>query len=388
MLTHRKRTRSCVRTVLAAGLTSALVVGTSPQAWALAPDEPRAGATFNDVVRTVVRAGDTLYVGGLFTSATDSTGTHVRNHVAAVDASTGQLLDWNPNANRPVWSIVVSGDAVYLGGDFSQVDGRTRRRLAKVSAGTGAVAGDFVHTASRQVTAMTVSGGSLYVGGKFDAIDGSSRARLAAFDLGTGALRADWRPTANANVLTLDSDSQRIYVGGRFTSLNSRSSAGFLAAVDPADGDLDTTFGPSISYPVSDLELASAAVYAAADGPGGHLRAFAPTDGDDLWDLPTDGGVQAVTEIAGTIYFGGHFDRACREARSTPGSCRAGDTSRRKLAAADASGDLLSWAPQANSSLGVVAMASGGTEQVAVGGAFTHFRSGAFVRPHFALFGE
>jgi hypothetical protein len=369
-------------------LCAAMVVGLAPPASALVTADPRDAVTFNDVVRTVVFGGDTIYVGGLFTTATDSSGTTTRNHVAAVSATTGQLLEWNPNADRPVHAIAVAGDAVYLGGEFSQVGGVNRRKLAKVSgAGNGAVAGDFVHTANLRVSAMTVLGGSLYVGGQFGTVDGRTRTRLAAFDLATENLRDDWTPSANAAVATLAGDTDRVYAGGKFTGLNGRSSAAFLAAVDAADGGLDVGFDPSISYRVSDLEVSGAAVYAAADGPGGHLRAFEQAGGDNLWDLPTDGGVQGVTEIGGTVYFGGHFDRACQAARSTPGSCRAGDVSRRKLAAADTAGNLLSWAPQGNSNLGVVALDSRSPEQVAAGGAFTRFQSGRFVRPHFALFG-
>lgn len=386
----RRGARRGRRSALGSALLSAgLMVCLASPALAVVSAEPRDAATFNDVVRTVVFDGDTIYVGGLFTTATDSSGSTTRNHVAAVDATTGQLLDWNPNADGIVRAIAVAGDAVYLGGDFSQVGGVNRRRLAKVSAaGAGAVAGDYVHTASRRVSAMTVLDGSLYVGGQFGTIDGRARTRLAAFDLASEDLRDNWTPSANAAVLTLAGDVGRVYAGGRFTGVNGRSSAAFLAAVNPSDGGLDSGFDPSISYPVFDVEASGAAVYAAADGPGGHVRAFEQSGGDNLWDLPTDGGVQAVTEVGGTVYFGGHFDNACQAARSSPGSCRAGLVSRRKFAAADPTGDLLAWAPQGNSSLGVVALDSRSSpEQVAAGGAFTRFQGGQFVRPHFALFG-
>lgn len=385
MPTHASARRRLTQVVSVLALTVSMVLAGSPGAWALPANAPQSTASFNDVVRAVVYAGDTIYVGGGFTSATDSTGVHVRNHVAALDSTTGRLLPWNPGADAAVWSLAVAGGNVYLGGDFSTVGGAARRRLAKVSATTGAVAGSFVHTANRNVRAMAVLGGSLYVGGAFTSLDGQARGRLAGFDLASGALLGAWEPQADSTVFTLAGDVGRIYVGGKFTDVDGQASSGFLTAVSPDTAAPVTGFTPSISYAVHDLAVTDTVVYAAADGPGGHLRAF-ELNGDNRWDLPTDGGVQAVTELGGTVYFGGHFDQVCSAARSGTGSCQAGLVSRRKLGAATANGNLTAWAPQGNSSLGVTALDSAAApERIAVGGAFTQFAR-KFTQPHFAQF--
>ncbi|MGH3317530.1 MAG: hypothetical protein ACRDO0_15435, partial [Nocardioidaceae bacterium] len=329
------------------------------------------------------------YVGGQFTTATDSTGTHRRNHVAAIDASTGRLRAWAPGADGAVWSIAVAGGDVYLGGNFTRVGDRPRRRLAKVAAGTGAVAGDFVHQVSRNVRAMAVAGGSLYIGGQFRTVDGQARDRLAAFTLAGGRLRTDWTPSADGTVLGLDAGpADRIYAGGTYGRIDGRSGSGFATALAPGTGEVLSAFDPAISYAVHDLEIAGDVVYAAADGPGGHLRAFR-SDGGDIFDLATDGGVQTVTELGGSIYFGGHFDNVCRTARAgSAGSCRAGLVNRRKLGAVSPAGDLLAWAPQANSSLGVLTIdGAAAPARIAVGGAFTRFSGRQIVQPHFAQFG-
>lgn len=389
MRSHRLSPSRRLWTLLATALCASLVLGWAPRAWAIVPATPQSTATFNDVVRTVVYAGDTIYVGGLFTTATDATGTHARNHVAAIDASTGRLRPWSPDADGAVWSLAVAGDDVYLGGNFSRVDNRPRRRVAKVSAAGGAVAGDFVHQVSRNVRAMAVVNGCLYIGGQFGSVDGEPRARLAAFTLASGRLRTDWAPSANGTVFTLEAGpAGRIYAGGTFGGIDGRSGSGFAAALDPGTGQVVGFFDPSISYAVHDLEVAGDAVYAAADGPGGHLRALR-ADGGDIFDLAADGGVQTVTELGGSIYFGGHFDNVCRSARlGSTGSCRAGQVSRRKLGAVSPAGVLLAWAPQANSSLGVVAIGGAvAPERIAVGGAFTRLNGRQIVQPHFAQFG-
>jgi hypothetical protein len=384
----RTWSRTMPRPVPVAVLVFALVLGSAPPASAVPTEVPRRSASFNDVVHAVVSAGDTIYVGGAFTRATDATGSAVRNHVAAVDADTGQLRAWNPDADGVVMALAVAGGEVYLGGSFDRVGASRREGLAKVSAGSGAVRRGFVHGTSGVVRTMAVLRGALYVGGSFTRIDDRSRPRLAKFDLGSGALTSSWTPRADGSVLTLAKDAGRILVGGRFDELNGRSSNGFLAAVDRRTGAIAAGFDPQMSYPVHDLAVTSAAVYAAADGSGGHLRAF-QRNGDDMWDLPTDGGVQAVAALAGTVYFGGHFDNACRSARiGTTGSCRAGTVSRRKLGAVDARGDLAPWAPQADSALGVVALdAAAPSGRVLVGGAFTRFGGGRFHQPAFAVFG-
>jgi hypothetical protein len=370
-------------------LCASLLLCWAAPAAAVVPATPRSTAAFNDVVRVVVHAGDTIYVGGLFTAATDSTGTYARNHVAAINASTGRLRAWSPNANGAVWSIAVAGDDVYLGGDFSRVGNRPRRGLAKVTAGSGAVSGDFVHGVNRNVRAMTVADGSLYVGGRFSTVDGRPRDRLAAFRLGTGRLRTDWSPSASGTVLTLDAGpAGRVYAGGSFGSVNGVSGTGFAAALHPDTGQVVRSFDPAISYAVHDVEITGDVVYAAADGPGGHLRAFR-SNGGDVFDLAADGGVQAVTALNGAIYFGGHFDNVCEAARAeSTGSCQAGLVNRRKLGAVSPSGELLAWAPQANSSLGAVAIdAAAAPERIAVGGAFTRFAGRQIDQRHFALFG-
>jgi hypothetical protein len=380
------RAPRCARPVSISLLCAALVLG-GPSARAAGPsDDPLRTASFNDVVHVVLHAGDTIYVGGAFTQATDSSGTHVRRHVAAVDATTGRVLAWSPDTDGTVWSMAVVGSAVYLGGAFSAVDGATRQRLAKVSATTGAVAGDFAHRVGGTVYAMTVHGGGLYVGGSFSRVDGQSRSRLAKFDLANETLVPGWAPRPNRTVLALAGSDGRIFVGGRFDSLNGRSGSGFLAAVDARTGEVATGFDPSIRYSVQDLALTDEAVYAAADGPGGHLRAF-DLRGTDVWDLAADGGVRSVAVLDDVLYFGGHFDNVCRSARiGATGGCDAGTLSRRKLAAVSIGGDLLPWAPQANSALGVLTVDTWPT-RVAVGGAFTRLKSGQFLQPHFAVFG-
>ena len=63
--------------------------------------------------------------------------------MAAVDAS-GALTSWNPDANSSVYAIAVSGSTIYLGGNFTTINGSTARYyVAAVNNTDGAVLGQW-----------------------------------------------------------------------------------------------------------------------------------------------------------------------------------------------------------------------------------------------------
>ena len=51
-----------------------------------------------------------------------------RNHLAAVNAD-GTLSPWNPDTGGQVYALVVSGDTIYAGGDFTSIAGAARESL-------------------------------------------------------------------------------------------------------------------------------------------------------------------------------------------------------------------------------------------------------------------
>jgi len=344
---------------------------------------PRRSVTFNGTVRAVEYAGGRIYVGGDFTQAHTRAGDVVRRHVAALNARTGRLLGWNPKVNGPVLAIAARGDNIYLGGSFSKVGGRRHQNMADVSA-SGRVLRGYVRGPNRAVSAMATFRHSLYIGGKFGSVNGRDRNRLAAYDLRTRAVRRGFAPSATGQVRALAVGQGRLYVGGSFSRVNGRRGTKFLTAVSIGRGRVEASFDPSLSYRVNDLAVTRHGVFAAADGPGGNLRALR-LNGRNRWDLHTDGGVQAVTLLNGRVFLGGHFGRVCRVATSPSTPCRTARVRRHKLAAATVRGHLLPWNPDANSRLGVVAMDVGARPtRLAVGGDFTTM--GRTGRRFFALF--
>ncbi len=374
------------RHLFAVAVALALVVTSTMPAWGVVSSVPRDTASFDGRVTAVAYSGNTLYVGGSFANATDVDGTVApRTRLAAIDVSTGRLLPWAPEADAAVYSLAVSGGDVYAGGAFTRVNGVRRPKVARIDGATGTVA-SFRHSIDGRVNAVEVGDGRLFVGGRFTTIDGQARTNLAAFDLGDGSLVPDWTPTTSDAVRALTATTDRIYVTGDFNMLNRSPQDGYLAAVGPVDGATDPTFDPPLGYRSFDVAVTSDSVYVSADGPGGHVRAFA-LDGSDRWDLRTDGAGQAVTVHDGVVYAGGHWDLVC-DATGTDGSCGGTMVRRRKLVALSPDGAVLGWAPNANSALGVFAMASdSGSGTLAAGGDFTAFRGGTISQPHLAVFG-
>src|SRR4051794_24889508 len=108
-----------------------------------------------------------LYVGGAFNRLVDDGGPENRSYLAAIDASSGQLLPFGPQLDGPVSALAVRRKAVYVGGSFTTVDGRPHAGLVKLHANTGLPFKRFSAPLGRAVTDLAVSQRQLVVGGSF-----------------------------------------------------------------------------------------------------------------------------------------------------------------------------------------------------------------------------
>lgn len=304
----------------------------TPPAWAELAAVPDDTAQTDGRVSAIVVAGDRIYLGGAFT--------HVdgvpRGGLAAIDATTGRLTDWNPGTDGEVFALAMSADGsrLYVGGDFARVGTVERRRMAAVDPVTGAVERQWTAGTNRTVRALALRGNRLYLGGSFTTVKGLARERLAVVDADTGEPEANWTPAADSHVRTLElsPDGDRVYIGGDF-SLVSGQSRQHLAALDAASGDV-AAWRPDLNFVIHDLAVTDTRVYVGGEGVGGSAVAFDATSGDTLWSLRGDGDVQAVATRGDKVYLGGHFHEL------------AGQT-RERLAAVDAATGALDprWTP-------------------------------------------
>ena len=157
---------------------------------------------FSTTVKDIAVAGDTLYVGGYFTKVNNQQ----RTRLAALKASTGELLDWTASAEGPnaqVYAIEVSPDhsKVVIGGSFSTVNGSSKPGygMALLSASTGEVlpmpVNDTVRTAGEKAAIFDIAVDE----DGFYATAYSAVGRLDEANL-EGSFKADW----NGNLIWLE----------------------------------------------------------------------------------------------------------------------------------------------------------------------------------------
>ena len=130
--------------------------------------------------------GSTLYIGGKFDFIN---GTPVKNF-AAVSTSTGEVDPAFTHAfGNQVWVIKVTSNLIYVGGAFKQVDGQSKGDIVALNQ-DGSVNTTFAAVANDNVRSMAVApdGNTLFVGGNFTTMDGIARVSVARIMLDTGAL--------------------------------------------------------------------------------------------------------------------------------------------------------------------------------------------------------
>lgn len=219
----------------ATGFALPAVADTAPQ-----PGTPATVSTdvlptvqINGVVWSQVIIGDTVYVGGRFSQArpagvgkgaTGTGGRVARSNMLAYNITTGELLpDFAPRFNSEVRALAASADGstVYAVGNFTAVDGKTRTRIAAIDAGSGA--SHYMGSLNSMAYAVATKGQNVYVGGQFTAANGAKRSRLAAFDTDNGALRP-WSPSVNRAVqgLAVAPDNGSVVIAGHFDHLNGK----------------------------------------------------------------------------------------------------------------------------------------------------------------------
>ena len=355
-------------------LTARVGAAPLPATAATVSSRPVASAGANGRVSAIARAGERVYIGGAFTSV----GGRPRSGLAAIDAASGQLVgSWRADVTGgPVEALATSpdGGTLYVGGDFSAVGGKARRRLAAVSTASGAVSAWSPAPSGGVVLALAAGSGRVYAGGKFTSVSGLARPYLAALSIAGAVL--DWDSHASGPVwaLGLGSGGGRLYAGGDFHSIGGRTQRA-LAGLDTASG-ADSGWHPRVDCPGLGMAVTPDTVYlvcgGATSGGGNSVLAYSSSTGAKRWSAQGDGNIQGVARLGGVVYAGGHFTTVDGVAR------------KKAAAFADSGGQLLPWDPHPDSSLGVFSMLADG-QWLWMGGDFT--KVDGVAQPHIARLG-
>jgi hypothetical protein len=181
-------------------------------------------------IRAAAAFGDTLVLGGSFATV----GAQPRPQLGSVSATTGAVTGWAPGGVGfgTVRAVAVRlVDAVrlaYIGGDFTQVAGQSRRKLAAVDADSGALspwAPEVTFPSGGRIASLHSAGSDIIVGGTFGSINGADRKGLALLSPTAPATLRDFDARLDGSVEALDSAGRaaKLVVGGAFGRVGTRA---------------------------------------------------------------------------------------------------------------------------------------------------------------------
>jgi hypothetical protein len=200
----------------------------------------------NGVVWSQAVVNNVVYATGSFTKArppgvaAGGAGEVDALNVFAYDITTGNRVasfSHSLNGQGRVVTASADGSKIYVGGDFTAVDGVARGHVAAFNTATGALDPTFKANVSSEVRALATTGTTLYIGGTYGSVNGTARKNLSAVSTSTGSL-LPWAPKAdNGTVwaMVLSPDRSRVIVGGSFTTLSGQSAYG-MGALDASSG--------------------------------------------------------------------------------------------------------------------------------------------------------
>jgi hypothetical protein len=338
-------------------------------------------------INALAANADRLFVGGYLTD-----GNFLGDMLRAYDHN-GVKLNWNPQVDREIYGLGVSGDTLYVQGSLTMMGGQSRNSIGAVSATTGAVLPWNPAPSPFGVGQMVLQSGVLAVYGDFTTIAGEARTSFAAFDALTGNLLpvqaaetafstsaigvgSDWiafggypiftydflkdklfvlinRQTGatrtisfmpNFMVLTIAPNGSEFFFGGLFSMVKPQMRIG-AAAFDAATGQV-TDWDPNATTNVLALEVTSDRVFIAGElkSVGGQPRkALAVVDrvtGALIPEWTTDATlwINSMGIYKDQLYVGGAFTNI-------------GGGVRTNVAALDINtGEVLPWNPEVNRS--------------------------------------
>jgi hypothetical protein len=242
-----------------------------------------------------------------------------RQFVAAFNESTGDLMqNWTVSPNATVRSLAVSstGKGIILGGDFTTVNGNTHKHLARVRAclnpsggtcGTGgaALAAWNAHT-NGSVYAVTSAGSRVFVGGNFTTVNGVRHRSLGAVNLTSGAV-VKWTANANGEVRALlkSPAGTRIFAGGTFTKIGQHNQS-HLTVLKASTAKI-LPWAQKPAFRVKALTLDSTDLFVAGAGRGGFIEAAGLTRGKLKWRAQADGNIIGLAVSRSLLIATGHF---------------------------------------------------------------------------------
>ncbi|MEU2718753.1 LamG-like jellyroll fold domain-containing protein [Streptomyces sp. NPDC007205] len=350
----------------------------------------------NGIVWAMAQADGVVFAGGTFSAVrppSAAAGTHERSAVnfVALDTATGaptscQLSFTVGSGLATVRALAVSPDhkTLYAGGRFGAVNGLKASNVAAIDIATCTPKASFRLAVSATVRALDVTGESVYLGGDFTSVANLRRRHFASVTT-SGALRS-WTADADdvGRAVKVTPDGKNVILGGNFYSVDSASSHA-LAVVSSDNGSLTQTY-PLGFFPrsrpkhargepdtvVKDITTDSTSFYIANEGMFDGRVAFDLKSFKPRWLDNCFGATQAVEVYKGVLYSASHA-QDCHLMGEFPRGPR-----HHLLAEPIGKPTLLGWSPNTNDGIGehigprtLTSASKDGRDYMWVGGEFT-----------------
>ncbi|MDH5223361.1 MAG: hypothetical protein OEW46_01130 [Actinomycetota bacterium] len=304
----------------------------------------------NGFVKASVQYGNVMFIGGDFSKLGESvfpgpnSGPFVDGYtgLAAIDMTTGQAianfkprLTANANQTLTVFALEMVGNRLFVGGQFSTVNGENHYNLAALDINPVTFRDTVVSTfdtvvgipgnsneGTFEVRTILAGPDGLYVGGAFSKVDGKGRPKTAKLEFDGSLVNA--YKTAGVDGIVHDmvwaADAQSIFLAGGFKQLGIGNPRYALGRIDPTSGATLPWAVPSSQIPGAtttgqtcyELATTTTRLFAGCGKKPNFVGAFRLDAGDvgtRTWQYGTGGNVQTVHLLPNgdDLVIGGHL---------------------------------------------------------------------------------
>lgn len=315
------------------------------------------------IVWSLEYANGVVYVGGTFSKvrppgARPGQREVARKNFAAFDARTGRLLPCAlpfSGGGNTVRALKASpaDEVLYVGGSFTKAGKTGVASAAALNTGNCSLRKDFRPTMSSFVRAIDVTDGAVFLGGDFTLVNGRERERVAALTPSGALLPFKAEIDGPVRALLAAPEFGKLIVGGNFNMVNGDLERS-LVALRPVTGKTVVSYPgwlPSRSS-VQALTRDATNFYVAAEGRGTGIFdgriAGRLGGGEMVWKDTCLGATQAVAVHNGVLYSGSH----AHNCRDTPGGFAEGHFRQHFLAQSVRDRHILHWFPDTDGGTG------------------------------------
>jgi len=224
-------------------------------------------ATADGDVQAFATSGSTLYIGGQFQNVDGSP----HAFLGAVSLTDGSLRSWNPFVDGRVDALEINNAGNVVAGGFFLNAGTPTSLQAATAAfdpTTGVLASGYLNSSTSGIVSITqAADGSIFTG--------SFNNRLQSW---TPSGTANWRDTTDGNIQAMTMSDGELILGGHFANFcvgGTCTVRHHIAAVNPANGHLDTSWAPNVNSTLGVFALADTGIGLALGGDFTSVGGFA-----------------------------------------------------------------------------------------------------------------